>query len=85
MTSVRHAGADDRHSRGRDLRWAALAVPAIALAAALAGSASAATTTTPAKASHPAPVTKRLATTAPQQGIIMRDGGVCDPIRHMGC
>lgn len=26
-------------------------------------------------------------TTAPAttQGIIMRDGGVCDPIRHMGC
>jgi hypothetical protein len=24
-------------------------------------------------------------TTAPQQGIVMRDGGVCDPIRHMGC
>ena len=27
-------------------------------------------------------------TTAPvntSQGIIMRDGGVCDPIRHMGC
>jgi hypothetical protein len=22
---------------------------------------------------------------APTQGIIMRDGGVCDPIRHMGC
>jgi hypothetical protein len=22
---------------------------------------------------------------ASQQGIIMRDGGVCDPIRHMGC
>ena len=22
---------------------------------------------------------------APSQGIIMRDGGVCDPIRHMGC
>jgi hypothetical protein len=21
----------------------------------------------------------------PAQGIIMRDGGVCDPIRHMGC
>jgi hypothetical protein len=19
------------------------------------------------------------------QGIIMRDGGICDPIRHMGC
>jgi len=24
-------------------------------------------------------------TAAPVQGIIMRDGGVCDPIRHMGC
>jgi hypothetical protein len=22
---------------------------------------------------------------AQSQGIIMRDGGVCDPIRHMGC
>jgi len=22
---------------------------------------------------------------APSQGIIMRDGGICDPIRHMGC
>jgi hypothetical protein len=22
---------------------------------------------------------------ATQQGIIMRDGGICDPIRHMGC
>jgi hypothetical protein len=21
----------------------------------------------------------------PAPGIIMRDGGVCDPIRHMGC
>ena len=24
-------------------------------------------------------------TVATTQGIIMRDGGVCDPIRHMGC
>jgi hypothetical protein len=23
--------------------------------------------------------------TVAAQGIIMRDGGVCDPIRHMGC
>jgi Spy/CpxP family protein refolding chaperone len=23
--------------------------------------------------------------TAQTQGIIMRDGGICDPIRHMGC
>jgi hypothetical protein len=22
---------------------------------------------------------------ATAQGIIMRDGGICDPIRHMGC
>jgi hypothetical protein len=29
-----------------------------------------------------APVTTTVATT---QGIIMRDGGICDPIRHMGC
>ena len=27
-------------------------------------------------------VATRPATT---QGIIMRDGGICDPIRHMGC
>jgi hypothetical protein len=25
------------------------------------------------------------ATRPTTQGIIMRDGGVCDPIRHMGC
>jgi hypothetical protein len=24
-------------------------------------------------------------TSAKSNGIIMRDGGVCDPIRHMGC
>ncbi len=24
-------------------------------------------------------------TTTTTQGIIMRDGGICDPIRHMGC
>jgi hypothetical protein len=24
-------------------------------------------------------------TSARSNGIIMRDGGVCDPIRHMGC
>ena len=26
-----------------------------------------------------------IAPAASTQGIIMRDGGVCDPIRHMGC
>jgi hypothetical protein len=25
------------------------------------------------------------APSTPEEGIIMRDGGVCDPIRHMGC
>jgi hypothetical protein len=30
--------------------------------------------------------TSAQATPAPtSQGIIMRDGGICDPIRHMGC
>ena len=24
-------------------------------------------------------------TAATTQGIIMRDGGICDPVRHMGC
>ena len=30
----------------------------------------------------PAPLQAAPATA---QGIIMRDGGICDPIRHMGC
>jgi hypothetical protein len=25
------------------------------------------------------------ATTVHESGFIMRDGGICDPIRHMGC
>jgi hypothetical protein len=36
----------------------------------------------------PAPTTGATIGPAPvgtSQGIIMRDGGVCDPIRHMGC
>jgi hypothetical protein len=55
-----------------------LALPAAAVTAALLG--------TPAMAATPAPqpvsVSPAGSTT---QGIIMRDGGVCDPIRHMGC
>jgi hypothetical protein len=54
-----------------------LALPVTAVA--LAGPASAAT---PRPQATPGP----LVTAAPtQQGIIMRDGGICDPIRHMGC
>jgi hypothetical protein len=44
----------------------------------LAGPASAAT-------ALPAPAPMTAAPVAPTQGIIMRDGGICDPIRHMGC
>jgi hypothetical protein len=28
---------------------------------------------------------KQTVTSAKSNGIIMRDGGICDPIRHMGC
>jgi hypothetical protein len=45
----------------------------------------------PAGAVVPAPSGPAQSSTVPaaggatSQGIIMRDGGVCDPIRHMGC
>jgi hypothetical protein len=57
---------------------AVLVLPAAVVA--LAGPATAATT-------QPRPVTGTTVAPAPvsSQGIIMRDGGVCDPIRHMGC
>ena len=35
------------------------------------------------KATPPLKVSPKTAPTT--KGIIMRDGGVCDPIRHMGC
>jgi hypothetical protein len=57
---------------------ALFAVPTLVIAS-VAVPASAATST-------PRPTTiSTVPTTAPTQGIIMRDGGVCDPIRHMGC
>jgi hypothetical protein len=57
-------------------RTLAVLVPTAAVVA-LAVPASAATATPQVlPVAGPAPVT---------QGIIMRDGGVCDPIRHMGC
>jgi hypothetical protein len=34
---------------------------------------------------HPNDALPTATTTATPQGIIMRDGGICDPIRHMGC
>jgi hypothetical protein len=72
MQSVVH------HIRSRRLR--ALAAPGVALVAALA-------LTGPAAAA-PAPSSAASLSSAPvgaSQGIIMRDGGICDPIRHMGC
>ena len=67
----------------RSRRRFVLAVPAAVLAAAfLGGSASAAV---PATTGAPSPTVAPAPISAGAQGIIMRDGGVCDPIRHMGC
>jgi hypothetical protein len=59
------------------------AVPAAVLAAVfLGGSANAAV---PATNGAPSPTVAPAPISAGTQGIIMRDGGICDPIRHMGC
>jgi hypothetical protein len=52
------------------------AIPAAVAAAMIAAPFAAAQTQAAATGAGPAATT---------QGIIMRDGGVCDPIRHMGC
>lgn len=65
-----------RSVRGR------LALSGIVAITALAGSAPAMATPIPAPTSPSPTVSPAPSTT---QGIIMRDGGVCDPIRHMGC
>jgi hypothetical protein len=61
-----------------------IGLPAIVALAALAVSAPAMATPLP-TAGGPAPTTTVGLPGATTQGIIMRDGGVCDPIRHMGC
>jgi hypothetical protein len=65
-------------------RRALFALPtAMIVAAAMAAPSVAATPTSAGTlAIGSAPTTVAAPTT---QGIIMRDGGVCDPIRHMGC
>ena len=73
--SDRDSGASKRTARGR------LALPAVVVLTALAGSAPAMATALP-TAAGPTPTVQPVTTT---QGIIMRDGGICDPIRHMGC
>jgi hypothetical protein len=66
---------DRAHASRR--RRALLALPAAAVLALL-GS--------PLASAAPAPTQPvQAAPTGTTQGIIMRDGGVCDPIRHMGC
>jgi hypothetical protein len=62
---------------------ASLALSAAVVVAALGGAASASATTVPTSAPHT--TTVQPAPGATTQGIIMRDGGICDPIRHMGC
>jgi len=52
------------------------------LAAAVPAGAAAPAGTRPVRANGTLPAAPSSTTT---QGIIMRDGGVCDPIRHMGC
>jgi hypothetical protein len=58
---------------------ATLGVVAGLLAAAVPATAASPAGTSPGQPNGAQPI---AATT---QGIIMRDGGVCDPIRHMGC
>jgi hypothetical protein len=66
-------------SPSRRLRTLALPCAAVVTALAFGGPASAAPApTAPSPTVAPAPVTTTT-------GIIMRDGGVCDPIRHIGC
>ena len=67
-------------STSRRLR--ALALPGVVAAVALGFSGSASAAIVP---SSPSPTVGPAPVTTTTQGIIMRDGGVCDPIRHMGC
>jgi hypothetical protein len=61
-----------------------LALPTAAVAAALFVTPALAATPIGGGAPSPSP-TVQPAPTATTTGIIMRDGGICDPIRHMGC
>ena len=66
------------------LRAAATTAVAVLAAAAFAGPAGAASAPV---SNAPAPYVPGQGSAAnpTAQGIIMRDGGICDPIRHMGC
>ena len=63
---------------------------AVAALAVSANAASATTSNSPPKQSSSYTLNNTMVsgysgTARPSNGIIMRDGGVCDPIRHMGC
>ena len=60
-------------------------VATLGVVAGLLAAAVPATAASPAGANPAQPDAARPGTAATTQGIIMRDGGVCDPIRHMGC
>jgi hypothetical protein len=72
------------HRRNRLRRRARLALPTAVIAAAAIASPSIAATLPSAGSPTVAPAPTTVAGPT-SQGIIMRDGGVCDPIRHMGC
>jgi len=68
------------------LRRRAAATTAAAVLAAVAFAGPAAAATAPISNAPPPYVPAHGSASDPTaQGIIMRDGGVCDPIRHMGC
>jgi hypothetical protein len=67
-----------RHRRNR--AWLAAPFAAVVAGLAICGPAGAATGPLGGATMQPSP------TVGPTtQSIIMRDGGICDPIRHMGC
>ncbi len=83
MRTARHTEVEtSRHGTPGIRRRMLLALPTAVVAAALFGTPSLAAT--PAT-STPVPVAAQAAPAPATQGIIMRDGGICDPIRHMGC
>jgi hypothetical protein len=79
MTIARHP-----HGVAGIRRRKLLALPAAVVAAALIGPPGLAAAATPAAGSF-APTSAQAVSGATSQGIIMRDGGICDPIRHIGC
>jgi hypothetical protein len=66
-------------------RTAGASAAVVITALALAGPAGAATQAPAGSSPSPYVPTHGPVVDSGTQGIIMRDGGICDPIRHMGC